>query len=267
MKFGDGSLIPEFPVLHSGLSTGPATVNRAFHGGKSPPCGKAKSTKTVYYFGMQLFSRRASTVLFAGFLFSACHSTRPDLRPRLVQPGPPGAPGRLIPPDKATDLSNVQATKADIEFMQGMIHHHLQAIDMTDLLARNTQNDDMRKLGLRMSLSQSDEIKMMRRWLEARGQAAPDDHAQHMPDAPMMPGMLSREEMATLAAAKGRGFDRLFLEGMIKHHRGALVMVDELFKTPGAGQQSDIFAFATDIEADQRADIDRMTAMLQEFAK
>jgi uncharacterized protein (DUF305 family) len=125
----------------------------------------------------------------------------------------------------------------------------------------------MRKLGLRMAISQSDEIKMMRRWLETRGEQAPDDHAQHMADAPMMPGMLSREEMTRLAAAKGREFDLLFLEGMIKHHRGALVMVEQLFSTDGAGQQSDIFAFATDVEADQRADIDRMTAMLQEFTE
>jgi uncharacterized protein (DUF305 family) len=165
---------------------------------------------------------------------------------------------------EATDLSRVQATKADIQFMQGMIHHHLQAIDMTDLLARNTQTEDMRKLGLRMSLSQSDEIKMMRNWLEVRGQEAPGEHANHMPGAPMMPGMLSPQEMAQLAAAKGKEFDILFLRGMIKHHIGALTMVDELFKTEGAGQQSEIFAFATDVEADQRADIDRMTAMLAE---
>ena len=200
---------------------------------------------------------------------AACHApgargTAIEARPALVQPGPPGTPSHVISVEKATDLSKVQATKADVEFMQGMIHHHLQAIDMTNLLAGNTQSDDMQKLGLRMSLSQADEIKMMRRWLEVRGQDAPDDHANHMPGAPMMPGMLSAEEMAQLAAAKGREFDVLFLRGMIKHHRGALVMVDDLFKTEGAGQQSEIFAFATDVEADQRADIDRMTAMLAE---
>ena len=200
---------------------------------------------------------------------AACHATsakipRIEAQPLLIQPGAPGAPSHVITVDKATDLSNVQATTADIEFMQGMIHHHLQAIDMTSLLAGNTQSEDMRKLGLRMSLSQSDEIKMMRRWLEVRGQNAPGDHANHMPGAPMMPGMLSPEEMDRLAAAKGKEFDELFLRGMIKHHRGALVMVDDLFKTEGAGQQSEIFAFATDVEADQRADIDRMTAMLAE---
>jgi uncharacterized protein (DUF305 family) len=197
---------------------------------------------------------------------ASCHATvtRTEGQPPLVQPGAPGAPNHIISADKATDLSNVQATTADIKFMQGMIHHHLQAIDMTNLLAQNTQSEDMRKFGLRMSLSQSDEVNMMRGWLEVRGQEAPGDHANHMPGAPMMPGMLSPEEMAQLAAAKGKEFDILFLRGMIKHHIGALVMVDELFKTEGAGQQSEVFAFATDVEADQRADIDRMTAMLAE---
>ena len=207
-----------------------------------------------------------SALVFVALEIAACHaaSARSEVQPLLVQPGPPGAPSHIISVDKATDLSKVQATRADIEFMQGMIHHHLQAIDMTNLLDRNSENEDMRKLGLRMALSQSDEIQMMRRWLEARGQEAPGDHANHMPGAPMMPGMLSAEEMAQLTAAKGREFDILFLRGMINHHNGALVMVDQLFKTEGAGQQSEIFAFATDVEADQRADIDRMTAMLAE---
>jgi uncharacterized protein (DUF305 family) len=208
----------------------------------------------------------AGALVFLALEMAACHaaSARSEVQPVLVQPGPPGAPSHVITVDQATDLSKVQATKADIEFMQGMIHHHLQAIEMTDLLARNTQSEDMHKLGLRMSLSQSDEISMMRHWLDARGQEVPGDHANHMPGAPMMPGMLSLEEMAQLAATKGKEFDILFLRGMIKHHNGALVMVDELFKTEGAGQQSEIFAFATDVEADQRADIDRMTAMLAE---
>ncbi len=202
------------------------------------------------------------TVLLAA-VTASCHAGRVP----ILQPGAPGAASRVIGREQAVDLSKVQATKADIEFMQGMIHHHLQAIDMTSLLAGNTVSADMRKLGLRMSLSQSDEIKMMQRWLDVRGQEAPGDHAHHMPGAPMMPGMLSAEEMTRLAAAKGAEFDILFLEGMIKHHSGALVMVEQLFNSPGAGQQSDIFAFASDVEADQRAEIDRMTAMLKELKK
>lgn len=198
-------------------------------------------------------------------LFASCHATTQSAK--IIQPGAPGTESHVIPREKAVDLSQVQATKADIEFMQGMIHHHLQAIDMTNLLAENTSSEDMRKLGLRMSLSQSDEIKMMRHWLEIRGQEAPGDHAHHMPGAPMMPGMLTQPEMDRLAAARGVEFDKLFLEGMIKHHNGALVMVDQLFNTPGAAQQSEIFSFATDVEADQRAEIDRMTAMLKELQK
>jgi uncharacterized protein (DUF305 family) len=201
-------------------------------------------------------------LFLAASLMSSCHH-----RAAIVQPGAPGTASRTIGRDAAIDVSAVQATKDDVEFMQGMIHHHLQAIDMTNLLATNTQSEDMRKLGLRMAISQTDEIKMMQKWLQARGQEVPGEHAHHMPGAPMMPGMLTPEEMARLAEAKGPAFDKLFLEGMIKHHAGALVMVDNLFAKAGAGQQSDIFAFASDVVADQRAEIDRMTAMLKELQK
>src|SRR5262245_8260982 len=100
--------------------------------------------------------RTVGVLLIVLAVTACCHSGRVP----IVQPGAPGAASRVITRDKAVDLSKVQATKADIEFMQGMIHHHLQAIDMTNYLAQNTQDEDMRKLGLRMSLSQSDEIKM-----------------------------------------------------------------------------------------------------------
>ena len=182
--------------------------------------------------------------------------------PPIVQPGAPGQASRVVEAEQARDLSKVQFTPADVKFMQGMIHHHAQAVDMTQLLATRTESDDMKKLALRIELSQVDEMKMMRRWLEVRGQEAPGEHAHHMPGAPMMPGMLSAEAMARLAAAKGREFDRLFLEGMIQHHAGALTMVQELFATPGAGQDSEIYAFASDVDADQRMEIDRMAAML-----
>ena len=182
--------------------------------------------------------------------------------PPIVQPGAPGEASRVVQAEQARDLSKVQFTPADVKFMQGMIHHHAQAVDMTQLLATRTQSADMKKLALRIELSQNDEMKMMRRWLEVRGQDVPGEHAHPMPGAPMMPGMLSADEMARLAAAKGTEFDRLFLEGMIKHHAGALTMVQELFATPGAGQDSEIYAFASDVDADQRMEIDRMAAML-----
>jgi uncharacterized protein (DUF305 family) len=192
----------------------------------------------------------------------ACRSSAGAQAPVIVQPGAPGQASREISVEQATDLSRVQHTSADVRFMQGMIHHHAQALDMTALLATRTGSDDMRKLAHRIELSQADEIRMMRRWLEVRGETAPGEHAHHAPGAPLMPGMLTPDEMARLAAAKGDAFDRLFLEFMIKHHAGALTMVQELFAVPGAGQESEIFAFASDVDADQRMEIERMAAML-----
>lgn len=182
--------------------------------------------------------------------------------PAIIQPGAPGQPGRVLDVASATDLSRVQHTAADVKFMQGMIGHHAQAIEMVALLSTRTAREDMKLLAKRIEVSQEDEINMMQEWLRQRGQSLPDPHAHHAQGATLMPGMLTSEEMSRLAAAKGDQFDRLFLEGMIKHHAGALTMVKELFATPGAGQEADIFAFASDVDADQRMEIDRMGAML-----
>ena len=201
-------------------------------------------------------------VLSAAATFASCGAATTTSNPPIVQPGAPGQDSKVVQAEQARDNSKVQFTPADVKFMQGMIHHHAQALDMTELLATRTNSDDMKKLALRISVSQTDEIKMMRRWLTVRGQEVPGEHAHHMPGAPLMPGMLNAEEMARLAAAKGTEFDRLFLEGMIKHHGGALTMVHDLFATPGAGQDSEIYAFASDVDADQRMEIDRMAAML-----
>ena len=205
---------------------------------------------------------RLFTFLLLLITCGACRTANPASAPAIVQPGAPGASSRVVTPEKAADLSKVGYTAADVKFMQGMIHHHAQALDMTALVADRTSRDDMRKLAQRIEVSQADEIKMMQRWLEVRGQEVPGPHAHHAPGAPLMPGMLTPEEMAQLAAAKGPEFDRLFLEGMIKHHGGALTMVQELFATPGAGQESEMFAFASDVDADQRMEIDRMRGML-----
>jgi uncharacterized protein (DUF305 family) len=196
------------------------------------------------------------------FITAACGGTQTVSGPPIVQPGAPGEASRVVAAEQARDLTKVQFTPADVKFMQGMIHHHAQAVDMTTLLTTRTASDDMKKLALRITLSQNDEMKMMRRWLAVRGQEVPGEHAHHMPGAPMMPGMLSAEEMAKLGETKGLEFDRLFLEGMIKHHVGALTMVQELFATAGAGQDSEIYAFASDVDADQRMEIDRMAGML-----
>ena len=184
----------------------------------------------------------------------------------ILQPGAPGQQTKTIDTKTATDLSKVGATAADVKFMQAMIGHHAQAVEMVALINERTANDTMKKLGLRIQVSQEDEMNMMRKWLADHGAEIPGPHAHHMPGG-MMPGMLTDEEMQKLADAKGVEFDRLFLMGMIKHHGGALTMVDELFKTPGAGQEGGIFAFASDVEADQRMEIERMGLMLKEIMK
>jgi uncharacterized protein (DUF305 family) len=161
----------------------------------------------------------------------------------------------------------VSASPADVSFMQGMIGHHAQALEMTALLPSRTARSDMRLLARRIELSQADEIHWMERWLEVRGHAAPDAHAHHAAGAVLMPGMLTPEELTRLAEAAGSDFDRLFLEFMIKHHEGALIMVNDLFMTEGAGQDTEIYAFASDVDADQRIEIDRMMRLLRELAK
>ena len=159
------------------------------------------------------------------------------------------------------DSMRLPYTAADIHFMSAMIHHHAQAIEMTALIASRTSREEMKLLGQRIAVSQADEIEMMRSWLRARGQEVPSEHAHHTHEG-MMPGMLTPEQMAELTAATGEAFDKLFLRYMIQHHEGALSMVDDLFKTPGAGQEGDINAFAADVDSDQRMEIDRMRALL-----
>ena len=198
---------------------------------------------------------------------ASCRSASVATSPQIVQPGAPGEASRVISAEKASDLSKVGFTPADVTFMQGMIGHHGQAVEMTALLPSRTGSGDMKKLAERIEVSQADEIKMMQDWLRNRGQQLPDPHAMHLHGATLMPGMLSAEEMARLTDAKGAEFDRLFLEGMIKHHLGALTMVKELFATPAAAQESEIYAFASDVDADQRMEIDRMGALLREFRK
>jgi uncharacterized protein (DUF305 family) len=162
-----------------------------------------------------------------------------------------------------------QRSQADIEFMQGMIMHHGQAVEMTSLIASHTQNAEIHALGARISLSQSDEMKFMKRWLLARGESVsmtmPGMPDMDMNGSPMhaMPGMLTAEQMDALRQAKTTEFDRLFLKGMIQHHNGALVMVKQLFDTPGAGQDADLFDFATDADNTQQAEIRIMEDLLK----
>lgn len=186
--------------------------------------------------------------------------------PVVVQPGAPGMPSKRLPPDtKAKMPAKVQT---DVEFMQGMIMHHSQAVEMTALIPTHTKNKDLALLGAKISSSQSDEMLFMKNWLRQRGEAI-SMSMPGMPDMDMngdpmkpMPGMLTPEQMAALKAAHGAEFDRLFLTGMIQHHNGALVMVKELFAAPAGGQDADLFNFATDADNTQRAEIRIMQGML-----
>ena len=192
--------------------------------------------------------------------------------PVVVQPGAPGQATRILPPSTRAKLP-VRSPK-DVEFMQGMIMHHRQAIEMTALIESRTENRNLRLLGARISQSQSDEIKFMKRWLELRGEplSMPMPDMSNMDDMPgmdmsshhLMPGMLTPNQMDALKKAKGAEFDRLFLTGMIQHHTGALAMVKDLFETAGAGQDAELFNFATDADSGQRAEIRIMQSMLDE---
>jgi uncharacterized protein (DUF305 family) len=216
---------------------------------------------------LKTLTHRIAAIVLTLVAGVSCRTAGVEPGPPIVQPGAPGESSRIIAAEKAVDLSKVQHTAADVRFMQGMIGHHAQALEMTALLPSRSSRDDMRLLAQRIELSQADEINMMQGWLKVRSQQIPSPHAHHAPGATLMPGMLTAEEMARLAEAKGAEFDRLFLEFMIKHHEGALIMVKELFSNAGAGQDSEIFAFASDVDVDQRMEIDRMGAMLKELQK
>ena len=205
----------------------------------------------------------AETILVA-VSFTALVAAAGGEPPPIIQPGAPGEPGRRISAEEASDLAGVLVTEADVKFMQGMIAHHAQALTMTALLESRTESEDMRSLAERIELSQRDEIDSMQEWLRSSGEEAVelDAHAHHGHDGALMPGMLTPAEMRRLEDARGAEFDRLFLELMIAHHRGALVMVDDLLSTAEAAQESTVFAFTSEVTADQSMEIDRMAGML-----
>jgi uncharacterized protein (DUF305 family) len=188
----------------------------------------------------------------------------------IVQPGAPGENGKTLSAATANTLPR-ETFEADTKFMQGMIMHHSQAVEMTALMPARTHNKELLAFGKRISISQSDEMKSMKQWLEDRGKPltmqhdmAHMDHSMGMGSMQMMmPGMLTPEQMQALAKATGPAFDRLFLTGMIQHHGGALTMVQDLFDTPGAGQDNVLYDFATDVDNTQRAEINIMQGMLK----
>ena len=163
-------------------------------------------------------------------------------------------------------------TAADVDFMSGMIPHHAQAVIMAGWAPTHGARKDVAILCERIVVGQRDEIGLMQTWLRDRGEAVPDGTSTRhkmkmngMEHEMLMPGMLSDEEMAELDRARGPEFDRLFLKGMIKHHQGAIDMVEVLFKAYGAAQDETVFKFANDVQADQSIEIDVMTKMLEEI--
>lgn len=184
---------------------------------------------------------------------------------RTVQPGAPGEEGRELTDEEAAEIEAPAHNPADTAFMQDMVVHHRQALDMTALVADRTGNDDLPLLAERITVSQEDEIAQVETWLTERGEDVPAaggemtaaDHEHHA----SMPGMATPEQLAQLEAARDAGFDRLFLELMIAHHEGAIVMVDQLY-TAGGGLEPAADRFAREVEADQRIEIDRMQELL-----
>ena len=186
----------------------------------------------------------------------------------IIQPGAPGQPSKVLPSTTRAILPVL--SPKDIEFMQGMITHHAQAVEMTALIASRTGNKDIHLLGERISKSQADEMLFMKRWLELRGHKAESaggghSHHGHGSAHQMMPGMLTAKQMDALKNSKGVEFDRLFLSGMIQHHDGALVMVKELFDTAATGQDAELFNFASDVDSGQRAEIRSMQTLLEKL--
>ncbi|WP_292029962.1 DUF305 domain-containing protein [Brevundimonas sp. UBA2416] len=201
--------------------------------------------------------------------------------PPIFNPGAPGAPSRVISAAEAAALGRTSFTADDVAFMQHMIVHHAQAVEMVEFLQTRGTHPTVRRLGQRIAQSQEAEIALMRGWLSDRGLPLemPDmggghagmDHSAHaghaMPpsDTPIMPGMLSPAQMQALAAASGPAFDRLFLEGMIRHHQGALDMVDALMAQPGAAEDTMLSDFTTSVVGDQSAEILRMQSLLSDL--
>jgi uncharacterized protein (DUF305 family) len=208
----------------------------------------------------------AAGTLAGLFSLTVCAQQADQGTPVVVQPGAPGQPTRTLP--SSTRAMLPPRSPKDAEFMQGMIMHHAQAVEMTALIESSTQNKELRLLGARISHSQSEEIRFMKRWLTARGEpnslAMPEMPGMDMSKQPMlMPGMLTPKQMEALEKAKGAEFDQLFLTGMIQHHNGALIMVKDLFDTAGSGQDAELFNFATDVDSGQRAEIRIMQNMLR----
>ncbi|MBK50939.1 MAG: DUF305 domain-containing protein [Gammaproteobacteria bacterium] len=184
----------------------------------------------------------------------------------IVQPGAPGQESKLITAEEASALAGIEYSLGDIQFLQGMIPHHAQAKEMSALAENRTNNEAILAVAARITLSQDDEIAMMQGWLSDRGLEVTSEDAHHDSDFMRMSGMLTDDEMDALSSARGSEFDRLYLESMIKHHQGALDMVEDLLDQRGSVQDPLLYEFTSDVTSDQTSEIERMVTLLASFS-
>lgn len=256
------------------------------------PCarGSSRSLKKGGAVSARLSNRLQGLGLLAGasllvhLLWATPGASQADDPPPVtVLPGAPGEPSRILGSGDLAELERPTYTEADVRFVRGMIRHHAQALEMVELLRTRTESEDLLRLGLRIRISQEDEIELMERWLRDRneplpkGRSAPADVRSTATDTrsttvaegdpTMVPGMLTPEQMEALERERGPTFERLFLELMIEHHEGALRMVDRLFGSPGGGQVPSIYHVAAEVQSDQAMEIRRMREMLEEAGR
>ena len=191
------------------------------------------------------------------------HSAASLAQARIIQPGAPGQPVRELSAAEAIKIANSSYSPADAQFMRDMIPHHHQALQMAELVADRTNRQELIDVAGRINASQADEIEFMQQWLRERGEPVPNPTAHEaMHTHHTMAGMATPQQMADLAAADGSDFDALFLRLMITHHKGAVTMVEELLKQPGAAYDATLFEFTTDVTNDQETEIERMNVLL-----
>jgi len=206
-------------------------------------------------------------VLSAALLLMAGTSPAQEDVP-IVQPGAPGEDSSELTAEEATDLAGITYSAADVSFMQDMIIHHQQAVEMSALVSERTNRNELIDVAERIDKSQKDEIAFMKQWLRDRGEPAPEDPSAYdeMQRSHKMAGMASPEELEKLRQSDGRAFDELFLELMIEHHKGAIAMVEDLHDQAGTAADPTLFEFTNDIVNDQQTEIERMSAMLADFS-
>ncbi|MEM6557521.1 MAG: DUF305 domain-containing protein, partial [Pseudomonadota bacterium] len=205
----------------------------------------------------------SSAVSIFALALSGCIATATAEDVAIIQPGAPGEPTKTLSADEAATIADTSYSLDDVRFMQDMIPHHQQAVEMAALVAERTNNQSIIDISGRIDASQADEIAFMQDWLASHGENAPtahQHHATHMSHEMM--GMATPGQMRRLADAQGAGFDELFLTLMVTHHDGAVTMVRDLLEQPGSAYDPVLFEFVNDIVNDQTAEIERMNDLL-----